>query len=116
MRGKAPTLELDLTDYGYRYAGVRTLDEADLYVRGYHFVMPFTQIRPVAHADGRSSARGRPHLGADGRRDTMVWNWQYSYGDEPLTEEDRLERRRATAAATSTRRPSAHGATRTTTT
>jgi hypothetical protein len=22
----------------------------------------------------------------------MVWNWMYSFGDEPLTEEDRLER------------------------
>ena len=39
-------MELDPTEYGYRYYGVRELDEADLYVRGYHFVMPFTQIRP----------------------------------------------------------------------
>src|SRR5437762_2782345 len=41
VRGKAPTLEVDVTDYGYCYAGIRPLDEADLHVRAYHFILPF---------------------------------------------------------------------------
>src|SRR5690606_34440455 len=53
VRGSAPLLEVDVTDYGYRYSGIRMLDEADQYVRGYHFVMPFTQIRP-----GQNVGRG----------------------------------------------------------
>jgi len=50
VRGKAPTLELDVTDYGYRYAGLRPLDGGDI------------------HRLGRSRDVGRrwPHLGADG--------------------------------------------------
>ena len=40
------TLEVDPTDYGYRYFGVRELDEDKYYIRGYHYVMPFHQIRP----------------------------------------------------------------------
>ena len=27
VRGKAPTLEVDVTDYGYRYVGIRPLEE-----------------------------------------------------------------------------------------
>src|SRR3989442_12755506 len=46
VRGGAPTLDVDMTDYGYRYAGVRPLQDGQTYVRAYHFVMPFTQIRP----------------------------------------------------------------------
>ena len=46
VRGKAPMLEVDITDYGYRYVGIRPLDDDKTYVRSYHFVMPFTQIRP----------------------------------------------------------------------
>src|SRR5438477_146927 len=46
VRGSAPTLEVDTTDYGYRYFGVRMLGDDQQYVRGYHYVMPFTQLRP----------------------------------------------------------------------
>ncbi len=50
VRGGAPTLELDVTDYGYRYAGLRPLADGEIHVRAYHFILPC----------------GRPHLGADG--------------------------------------------------
>src|SRR5438094_704816 len=52
VRGKAPKLELDITDYGYRYAGVRPLDEASIHVRTYHFILPFHQIRPSRSEGG----------------------------------------------------------------
>src|SRR5206468_8627047 len=46
VRGGPPQLEVDMTEYGYRYAGVRKLPEGGRYVRAYHYVMPFTQLRP----------------------------------------------------------------------
>ena len=94
VRGKAPILEVDVTDYGYRYAGhAAARRAASVHVRAYHFILPFHQIRP-----GRTGA-GRGYTGVAGHiwvpmddETTMVYNWEYST-TEPLTEEDRLERR-----------------------
>ena len=92
VRGRAPLLEVDITDYGYRYSGIRELDDEDQYVRGYHFVMPFTQIRP-----GQSVGRGTERPVVSGHHwvpiddeNCMVWNWHYSYGDYVLSEQERL--------------------------
>jgi nitrite reductase/ring-hydroxylating ferredoxin subunit len=92
-RGIPPTLELDFTDYGYRYAGVRKFPEGGHYVRGYHFIMPCTQLRPeVPNPDGSHRAYGPGHIWVPMDDQTcMVWNFQYSYGEDGLTEEDRLE-------------------------
>ena len=69
VRGRAPILEVDVTDYGYRYVGIRPLDEDKTYVRSYHFVMPFTQIRPqqLGPRPGRRrpDQHRRAHLGPD---------------------------------------------------
>lgn len=96
VRGKPPTLEVDVTDYGYRYVGVRELDDRT-YVRGYHFVMPFTQIRPQQFQGGAGRAdiylpeiHGHYWVPMDDHT-TMVWNWAYSFGDEPLSEDARVE-------------------------
>ena len=95
VRGKAPTLEVDVTDYGYRYAGVRPLEDGQSYVRTYHYVMPFTQIRPqqfrIPGSGERPKIAGHFWVPMDDEH-CMVWNWVYSFRDEPLTEEDRLER------------------------
>jgi phthalate 4,5-dioxygenase len=95
VRGKAPTLEVEVTDYGYRYVGIRPLEEEETYVRAYHYVMPFTQIRPqqfrIRGSRVRPRAAGHFWVPMDDEN-CMVWNWMYSFGDEPLTEEDRLER------------------------
>jgi phthalate 4,5-dioxygenase oxygenase subunit len=101
VRGKAPLLEVDPTDYGYRYVGIRPLDDDKTYARSYHFVLPFTQIRPQQL--GRALGRGL--VGTSDRdmiaghmwvpiddENCMVWNWMYSFGAEGLSEEDRLER------------------------
>jgi phenylpropionate dioxygenase-like ring-hydroxylating dioxygenase large terminal subunit len=95
VRGKAPILEVDVTDYGYRYAGIRALEGGETYVRTYHYVMPFTQIRPQQFRYQGSGPRPKiaGHFWVPMDDETcMVWNWMYSFGDEPLTEEDRLER------------------------
>ena len=94
VRGGAPALELDVTDYGYRYAGLRPLADGDVHVRAYHFILPFHQIRPARlgpGARGYSGASGHIWVPMDDQT-TMVYNWEHST-TEPLTDEDRLERR-----------------------
>ncbi len=91
-RGKAPTLVVDLTDYGYRYAGIRPLDEADVHIRAYHFILPFHQIRPGRTDRGLPMVAGHIWAPMDDEN-TMVFNWEWSATDEPLSEEDRLGRR-----------------------
>jgi nitrite reductase/ring-hydroxylating ferredoxin subunit len=93
VRGKAPTLELDTTDYGYRYAGLRPLEGGEVHVRAYHFILPFHQIRPAraSSVSGFSGAAGHIWVPMDDET-TMVYNWEHSTTD-PLTDEDRLERR-----------------------
>ena len=98
LRSQAPLIELDTTDYGYRYAGIRPLGEQGNYVRGYHFVMPWTQIRPT-QATTKLSPTGeripvwKTTIGGHfwvpmDDHNCMVWNWDYSFG-EALDEDDR---------------------------
>jgi phthalate 4,5-dioxygenase len=98
VRGKPPTLEVDLTDYGYRYFGVRELDEDEYYIRGYHYVMPFHQIRPGI-VDNRAAGGIAEYPTNNGHmwvpmddHNTMVYNWMLSVSDKSLTDEHRLER------------------------
>ena len=101
LRAQAPKIELDETDYGYRYAGVRDLGEDGNYVRGYHFVMPWTQIRPT-QATWRISPEGertpvwKSMIGSHfwvpmDDHNCMVWNLDYSFGDEPLDKAGRAD-------------------------
>ncbi len=92
VRGKAPKLVVDLTDYGYQYAGIRPLDPDSMHIRTYHFVLPFHQIRPSENERGLRLVAGHSWVPIDDQN-TMVYNWEWSIGDEPLTDEDRLERR-----------------------
>ncbi|MEX2430312.1 MAG: Rieske 2Fe-2S domain-containing protein [Dehalococcoidia bacterium] len=89
VQGKAPVLTVETTDYGYRYFGVRPLDGRGSFVRGYHFVMPFTQMRPGERRATGDVMPGHFWVPMDDHT-TMVWNWEYSTGAE-LTEDDRLQ-------------------------
>jgi phenylpropionate dioxygenase-like ring-hydroxylating dioxygenase large terminal subunit len=91
VRGKAPNLVLDLTDYGYQYAGIRPLEGGDVHIRTYHFILPFHQIRPSASEEGTFVVAGHIWVPMDDVT-TMVYNWLWSL-DEPLSEATRLERR-----------------------
>jgi hypothetical protein len=94
VRGKAPVIELDITDYGYRYAGLRPLENGETHVRAYHFILPFHQIRPARigeSARGTTGASGHIWVPIDDET-TMVYNWEHSVND-PLSDEERLERR-----------------------
>jgi len=74
---------------------VRKLPEVGRYVRGYHYIMPFTQLRPASLfgsvlVDSPSDA-GPGHFWVPMDDHTcMVWNFMYSL-DEPLTAEQRRE-------------------------
>jgi phthalate 4,5-dioxygenase len=85
LQGGAPSLEVDFTDYGYRYYGIRPLGADKLYVRGYHFVMPFTQLRPPG--PDKEQVHGHYWVPMDDEN-CMVWNFYHSYGDEPIGERE----------------------------
>jgi phthalate 4,5-dioxygenase oxygenase subunit len=91
-RGGAPTVEVDMTNYGYRYAGIYPRPGEVAFIRAYHFVMPFHQLRPSTTDRGNPSVAGHIWVPMDDDN-TMVYNWEYSTTEEPLNEEDRLERR-----------------------
>jgi phthalate 4,5-dioxygenase len=91
VRGKAPALVVDVTDYGYHYAGIRPLGEGEIHVRTYHFVMPFHQLRPSQTDRGVPTVAGHIWVPMDDAS-TMVYNWECC-ASEPLDDDDRLERR-----------------------
>ena len=82
----APRLEVYRTDYGYTYAGIRTVDDQS-YVRAYHFVMPAQQMRgrvtsrKGTHVDAHPTINGHIWVPID---DTHCWvfNWMYSYSPD----------------------------------
>src|SRR2546428_2405165 len=92
VRGKAPALVVDLTDWGYQYAGIRPLDKADMHIRTYHFVMPLHQLRPYQTSKGFPAVAGHIWVPMDDGN-TMVYNWHHSTTEEPLNDDDRGERR-----------------------
>ena len=94
--GKLASVEVDLTDYGFCYAGVRSLEERGNLVRTYHYVMPFHQIRPEG-TGYRSDDSGRPFIAGHmwvpmDDENCMVYNWGYSFDGPPLTEWEEMER------------------------
>jgi len=117
VRGGAPTLELDVTDYGYRYAGLRPLSGGEVHVRAYHFILPFHQIRPArtgAGSRGFSGAAGHIWVPMDDVT-TMVYNWEQAPPSRSPTRIG-LSAGSAMARSTSIRRRSARSATARTTT
>jgi hypothetical protein len=92
VRAGAPKLAVDLTDYGYSYAGIRPLGEDESFVRTYHFILPFHQIRGSNRNNGDMVDAGHIWVPIDDEN-CMVYNWFYSKNEVPLTKEDRLERR-----------------------
>ncbi|MPZ49294.1 MAG: Rieske 2Fe-2S domain-containing protein [Dehalococcoidia bacterium] len=77
----APVIEVVPTDYGYSYAGIRTMGDEGDYVRAYHWIMPWYQIRP----GGTSGSNGHIWVPMDDEN-TMVFNLHWDWGKEPLSE------------------------------
>ncbi len=98
-RDTAPRLEVERTAYGFRYAGIRTMDADRHYVRMYQFVMPFHQFRSqrVNFAAGDGSPQDVPLLKGHmwvpmDDEHTMIFNWMFACDEtKPLTPEYILE-------------------------
>lgn len=92
----APKLEVEKTDYGFRYFSLRDLGE-QYYVRAYQFIMPFQQIR--AHTIEWFTGNPSSHPTINGHiwvpiddEHCWVYNWSLSEKPEaPLSKEHALE-------------------------
>ena len=88
VTGKAPLIEMEMTDYGYCYAGVRSLGERGNHVRTHHYMMPFHQLRPKSPtfhgAAGFESVFGHMWVPLDDEN-CMVYNFAYSFGEHPIS-------------------------------
>ena len=91
QRDRAPRLDVERTDYGYYYVSTRQLGADGAYVRLYHYVMPFQQMR--GGIQGLLRQNTLPKL--DGHlwvpiddEQTNVYNWGYSADPAmPISEE-----------------------------
>ncbi len=91
LRDRAPRLDVERTDYGYYYVSTRQAGADGSYVRLYHYVMPFQQMR--GGIQGFAGRNAVPQL--DGHiwvpiddEQTNVYNWQYSADPAvPISEE-----------------------------
>ncbi len=87
-----PQLEVEQTDYGFRYAGIRALGGERRYVRAYQFFMPAMQMRAafIDHqGDPRKNQTLRGHIWVPVDDEwTMVYNWVCGADeDNPISDE-----------------------------
>ena len=88
-RDTAPRLDVELTDYGYRYISERSGDGGRNYIRVYQYIMPAQQVRGsvIAIEGGRAKyPRFDGHLWTPiDDESCFVFNTMYSYdADTPL--------------------------------
>jgi phenylpropionate dioxygenase-like ring-hydroxylating dioxygenase large terminal subunit len=89
-RDRRPKLEVEKTEYGFRYASTRDLGDDGLYVRVYHYVMPTQQLRGTvtSFTGGRAKVPkldGHIWVPIDDHH-TWVYNFMYGFdGDVPIT-------------------------------
>jgi phthalate 4,5-dioxygenase len=86
-RSTHPRLEVLTTDYGYMYSSIRHLpDENKNYVRLYHYVMPFYQIRAADVDEDNRAMHGHIWVPIDDEH-TYVFNYMCNK-DRPLPYEE----------------------------
>lgn len=92
-RDTHPILDVDVTDYGFCYYGVRNISETEKYVRAYQYIMPFMQLRGgfISHNGRRYDTpvvNGHLWVPMDDTS-TCVYNFAYSVDPKaPLTPEE----------------------------
>jgi phenylpropionate dioxygenase-like ring-hydroxylating dioxygenase large terminal subunit len=91
-RSTAPRLEVLTTDYGYMYASIRPLpQEQKNFVRIYHYLMPFYQLRAGGPSESLGNTDGHMWVPID---DTTTWTWNFHFnhgGAQSREEFDRYE-------------------------
>jgi phthalate 4,5-dioxygenase oxygenase subunit len=79
-RSTAPRLEVLNTDYGYMYASIRSLPEDQQnFVRIYHYVMPFYQLRAGGPPHTLGNTDGHMWVPID---DETCWAWNFHFSHE----------------------------------
>jgi phthalate 4,5-dioxygenase len=94
MWSTAPKLEIELTDYGFLYAGIRSRGEEGNYVRTYQFVMPFHKYHPDQLKAGKPKQMeiaGHAWVPMDDEN-CMVYNIRYSFGEQSFKDPEQRER------------------------
>ena len=88
----AAHVEVTPTDYGYTYAGIRAVsDDEGNYVRAYHYIAPFYQLRPGGQLQRRHGrASGHIWVPIDDEN-TMVWNFSYRFDGNEMAESERRQ-------------------------
>jgi phthalate 4,5-dioxygenase len=86
VRSTAPRLEVLNTDYGYMYASIRHLPEdKQNFVRVYHYVMPFYQLRAGGAPNQVGNTDGHIWVPID---DVSSWAWNFHLNiSEPMSYE-----------------------------
>ena len=86
VRSTAPRLEVLNTDYGYMYASIRHLpEEKQNFVRVYHYVMPFYQLRAGGAPNQVGNTDGHIWVPID---DETCWAWNFHLNiSEPMSYE-----------------------------
>ncbi|HLG74356.1 MAG TPA: Rieske 2Fe-2S domain-containing protein [Chloroflexota bacterium] len=96
QRSTAPKLEVLNTDYGFTYAGIRPLPDDQNYVRVYHFVMPFQQVRAFeGYFPNRPTVQGHMWVPIDDEH-TWIYNWLYVRDGSELLDDEILTEERET--------------------
>lgn len=94
--------EVEPTDYGHVYSSIRPMDEGQIWIKIYHYVMPFHTFFPFELAGDRKTHRpiinGHMFVPMDDEN-SMVYNWIGKHGAESLTDDQReyMERIRGRA-------------------
>jgi phthalate 4,5-dioxygenase len=79
-RSTAPRLEVLNTDYGYMYASIRHLpQDKQNFVRIYHYVMPFYQLRAGGSHKTLGNTDGHMWVPID---DETCWAWNFHFSHE----------------------------------
>ncbi|MGB7950970.1 MAG: hypothetical protein WCH75_25100, partial [Candidatus Binatia bacterium] len=88
LESRTPTVEVDLTDYGYLCGSIHPLNQDENVIWNAHFVMPFHQIRAsfVAGQIQDSLVEGHMWVPIDDEN-CMAYNWMYAFGAHALTPE-----------------------------
>lgn len=87
-----PKLDIEYTDYGYRYASLRRVGDGKTYLRVYQFVMPFQQMRAstidfYGQPYSMPTVAGHIWVPVDDVT-TVVFNWAYAPDESsPISDE-----------------------------
>jgi phenylpropionate dioxygenase-like ring-hydroxylating dioxygenase large terminal subunit len=91
---KHPELDVDMTDYGFVYVGIRNISEDQSYIRGYQFILPFQKLQG-GFLDFAGNSRDVPNIYGHcwvpmDDEHTMVYNMHYSRDEEAGQITDKL--------------------------